>query len=181
MGRIFASSDLHFGHDREFIWGPRGFKSSTEHDETVITNWNSVVGPEDTVYVLGDFGIMDILPLLNGKKILIKGNYERQKPELLEGHEDQFEEIHEFIHEIKVVHEGKEYSLTMTHEPSRVRDKILDDKTLVCYGHIHKLCMIKKYGLCVSADAHNFTPLSLEDVIYYHNAILNYYDDDVFY
>jgi hypothetical protein len=41
--------------------------------------------------------------------------------------------------------------------------------------------MIKKYGLWVRADAHNFTPLSLEDVIYYHNAILNYYDDDVFY
>ena len=45
MGRIFASSDLHFGHDREFLWGPRGFRSSIEHDEAIIANWNSVVEP----------------------------------------------------------------------------------------------------------------------------------------
>lgn len=178
---VYFIADTHFGQKRTLEKSKRPFSSVKEMDLIMYMNWNMTVKPEDTVYVLGDFGIMDILPLLNGKKILIKGNYERCKPELLEGHEDQFEEIHEFIHETKVVHEGKEYSLTMTHEPSRVRDKILDDKTLVCYGHIHKLCMVKKYGLCVSADAHNFSPLSLEDVIYYHKAILNYYDDDVFY
>ena len=53
MGRIFVSSDLHFGHDREFLWGPRGFRSSIEHDEAIIANWNSVVGKEDIVYVFG--------------------------------------------------------------------------------------------------------------------------------
>ena len=52
MERIFVFSDAHFGHDREFLWGPRGFKSSIEHDEATIANWNSVVGPDDIVYHL---------------------------------------------------------------------------------------------------------------------------------
>ena len=42
MSKIFLTSDTHFGHDREFLWGPRGFRSSIEHDEAVIANWNSV-------------------------------------------------------------------------------------------------------------------------------------------
>ena len=48
-GKIFLTSDTHFGHDREFLWGPRGFRSSIEHDEAVIANWNSVVGEDDDV------------------------------------------------------------------------------------------------------------------------------------
>lgn len=27
MGNIYMTSDLHFGHDREFIWKVRGFLS----------------------------------------------------------------------------------------------------------------------------------------------------------
>lgn len=33
MGKIFLTSDLHFGHQREFLYGPRGFNTIQEHDE----------------------------------------------------------------------------------------------------------------------------------------------------
>jgi calcineurin-like phosphoesterase family protein len=36
--KIWFTSDTHFGHQKEFIWGPRGFKSSKEHDEAIICN-----------------------------------------------------------------------------------------------------------------------------------------------
>ena len=49
---IYVTSDLHFGHDREFIFGPRGFKTIQEHDEAIIQNWNSVVTKSDLVYIL---------------------------------------------------------------------------------------------------------------------------------
>ena len=47
MSKIWLTSDLHFGHDREFIWGPRGFKNVNEMNEAIIKNWNAVVAPED--------------------------------------------------------------------------------------------------------------------------------------
>ena len=56
---IYFTSDLHFGHNREFIWGPRGFKSSWEHDETIVKNWNSLITEEDDVYILGDLMLGD--------------------------------------------------------------------------------------------------------------------------
>ena len=59
MGRIFVTSDLHFGHDRGFLYEPRGFDNIEDHDEAVIANWNSVVNEDDDVYVLGDLMLND--------------------------------------------------------------------------------------------------------------------------
>ena len=54
MGKIWLTSDLHLGHDREFIYGPRGFNSIEEHDRTIIKNWNELVSWDDEVWLLGD-------------------------------------------------------------------------------------------------------------------------------
>ena len=27
-GKVFVTSDLHFGHNKEFLWEPRGFSGS---------------------------------------------------------------------------------------------------------------------------------------------------------
>jgi calcineurin-like phosphoesterase family protein len=59
VSKIFITSDLHFGHDRGFLYEPRGFSNIESHDETVIQNWNSVVEPEDEVYILGDLMLND--------------------------------------------------------------------------------------------------------------------------
>ena len=59
MDNIWCSSDLHFGHDRQFMYGPRGFSSIEEHDATIIENWNKIVKPNDTVYLLGDLMLND--------------------------------------------------------------------------------------------------------------------------
>lgn len=57
---IYFTSDTHFNHDREFIWGPRGFKNINESNKTIIDNWNNTVGPNDDVYMLGDFSLAKI-------------------------------------------------------------------------------------------------------------------------
>lgn len=49
MGKIFFTSDLHFNHDREFVWGDRGFKIVEEMNEAIVLNWNSVIDEDDTV------------------------------------------------------------------------------------------------------------------------------------
>ena len=56
---IFVTSDLHFCHDRDFLYEPRGFKSVHEMNEAIVKNWNSIIQPEDDVYVLGDLMLND--------------------------------------------------------------------------------------------------------------------------
>ena len=96
---IYFTSDAHFGHSKNFIYGPRGFQSIQEHDETIIQRWNSVVTELDTVYFLGDaiMGIdheygLNCLRRLNGDIVMIRGNhdtthrweeYEKQWPHLI--------------------------------------------------------------------------------------------------
>ena len=48
---IWLCSDWHFWHNREFIWGPRRFNSIEEMNETIVDRHNSLVLPEDDVYV----------------------------------------------------------------------------------------------------------------------------------
>lgn len=49
----------HFSHNRDFIYGPRGFSSSKEHDETLIQRWNETCSNRSVVFHLGDFCFND--------------------------------------------------------------------------------------------------------------------------
>ena len=83
--KIWFTSDLHFGHDKEFLYKPRGFNSITEHDETIISNFNSVVSNDDVLVILGDVMLGDnnygikCLNRLNGHKFIIRGNHDTDK------------------------------------------------------------------------------------------------------
>jgi calcineurin-like phosphoesterase family protein len=88
MGQIFYTSDTHYGHARlllEYCPGRLKHWSTVEDmNEGLIARWNDRVGPEDTVYHLGDFAMgraedaQPIFERLNGaKKILILGNHDR--------------------------------------------------------------------------------------------------------
>ena len=71
MGNIFLTSDLHFGHNKEFIYKVRGFNSIEEMNEAIIERWNSVVNNDDDVYVLGDFILCLEITILPIEKMLI--------------------------------------------------------------------------------------------------------------
>lgn len=69
----------------------------------------------------------------------------------------------------------------MAHVPSEV-EKVSknDDFEFGLFGHIHKLQMVRRYGLNVGIDCHNFKPISYDEVLFYKNAILNHYDNETF-
>ena len=55
--KTWITSDLHFGHERIKIFCPKTrerFKDVTHMNETMISEWNAFVQPEDLVYILGD-------------------------------------------------------------------------------------------------------------------------------
>ena len=62
-----------FGHQRNFLYQPRGFNSIEEHDTQIIKNWNEIITNEDEVYILGDLMLnnneegIKKLQQLNGK------------------------------------------------------------------------------------------------------------------
>jgi calcineurin-like phosphoesterase family protein len=178
MGDIYFTSDTHFNQQRTLEMSKRPFNNVKEMNNVLVSNWNNIIKPGDTVYHLGDFGDYRVREFLNGEIIMIKGNYERSGfKEEFEKYKHYFKEIHELYHAI--ILEG--YNIKMTHEPHRLKESPIDDKHINIWGHVHKLCMIKSYGINVGADCHHFKPINLETILFYHNAILNYYDKDVFY
>lgn len=178
MSDIWFTSDTHFNQQRTLEMSKRPFDNVIIMNNQLVSNWNKTVKPGDTVYHLGDFGDYRMNEFLNGNIILIKGNYERSgfKEEYLK-YSHYFKEVYEYTHTIEI--EG--YTINMAHEPSRLKDKLISEKIINLFGHVHKLCMVKSYGLNVGVDCHNYKPINLETILFYQNAILNYYNDDVFY
>lgn len=60
---IFFSSDSHFGHTNVIKLSNRPFKDINHMNESLVANWNSVVGSEDIVYYIGDFSLNTIAEL----------------------------------------------------------------------------------------------------------------------
>jgi len=75
------TADSHFGHAGAIGRFRRPFGSVPEMNEVLVARWNEVVGPQDTVWHLGDFAyratpeaVSALLRRLNGCKNLITGN-----------------------------------------------------------------------------------------------------------
>ena len=79
---VFFTSDTHFNHTNIIRFCSRPFKDVEHMNETLIANWNRVVGPDNIVFHLGDFCLggsaewTKILKRLNGKIYLIAGNHD---------------------------------------------------------------------------------------------------------
>lgn len=89
---IFFTSDLHLGHENVIHFENRPFRNAAEMNQILIANYNAVVQPTDTVYLLGDLSFHipveeanELISRLNGKKHLILGNHDKHyAPELFE-------------------------------------------------------------------------------------------------
>jgi len=175
---IYFTADTHFGSERTLEFSCRPFNSVSEMDNVLIENWNSVVKRNDIVYHLGDFGNYPILERLNGRVILYWGNYEKEDAGHAGGDYYFNRKLiddygFEKAESAKINIDGNDFYLV--HKPEDYNNKYFN-----LFGHIHKLCMVKRFGLNVGVDCHNFKPISLEKVLWYKNAIENHYDNNVF-
>ena len=174
-GRIFFTSDTHFGSSRAMTLSRRPFETVKEMDSTLILNWNNTVSSDDVVYHLGDFGDLNIRPYLHGKIHLILGNYEidalQENTKLQQQLENRFVSV--LPHDTLTLKNGE--PVYLTHKPSECKRDMFN-----LFGHIHGLRKVSQNGLNVGVDANHFRPISEDDVLFFKNAILNHYDYEVF-
>lgn len=197
---VFFTSDEHYGSERAIKFSRRlpfihdGIFDTELMDKTLVENFNSVVHENDVTFHLGDFGNIDMVKNLNGDHILILGNYERDD---LAVHIYEGDSIAQYLQHLRekgfiivrtfnfhlpnpIFNDDtlKKISLNLCHEPSRCITDVGNMYNL--FGHIHEKRKITKYGLNVGVDGNFFFPYSLDDVGFYINAIINYYDDEVY-
>ena len=132
-------------------------------DDTLIKNWNSVVGKEDTVYHLGDFMFKGdrshYFPVLKGKKILIHGNHDHKHTFDL-----PWDAQHDYL-EFSYGFEGKNTHIVLFHYPIE-NWHWMGGGALHFYGHIHNAKIPYKKGrFNMSVEEINYTPIELKSII----------------
>jgi calcineurin-like phosphoesterase family protein len=160
--KTFYTSDNHFFHKNIIRYCTRPYADVEEMNADMIARWNAVVGDEDLVYHLGDFGfspvpvLATILAALKGKKILIRGNHDRGVKRMLDV---GFSSAHEHL---------SVDGWLLIHNPA---DAAAMDANRVLCGHVHEVWARKKnYMDCgidminVGVDVRDFTPRTLDEL-----------------
>lgn len=163
--KAFFTADTHFGHANIIRYCNRPFKGVYDMDDTQCNNWNATVGPEDTVYHLGDFsfGLPDkYLARLNGRIFFVFGNHDR---------------------EMKRVKQEKKWNHKVTWLPDLAEVEVEGQKIVLChyamlvwnkshhntwhlYGHSHGSLPDnpQSNSFDVGVDCWNYYPVSFSEV-----------------
>lgn len=168
---IWFTSDLHFNHARILEYEPetRPFDTVEQMNDKIIKNWNSVVKPEDTVYVLGDFilghadTVETILNKLNGTIILVRGNHDT--PAKIRAYKSHGVDVRDISYK-----EYKGVFFIMNHFPPAFSEEFYNmvhsnnSEIVYLYGHVHGNAPKGYYDNAyhVGADTNDLTPISIE-------------------
>lgn len=175
---IFLCSDWHLLHDRDFVYAARGFSSIKEMNETIIERHNSIVKPEDEVYVLGDCGLgggseealqnlYNYMRQFNGKLHIVRGNHDTDTRAALYLTLPNVMDV-----QWATVLNYRKYHFYLSHFPAlcgNVDDKSLHKCIISLCGHSHVSDSFADWGkgriYHVEMDAHNCYPVLLDDII----------------
>jgi calcineurin-like phosphoesterase family protein len=178
--KIWLTSDTHFWHNNIIRYCNRPFATVEEMNEALIKNWNSVIGPDDIVYHLGDFcfGSVDkwntvLAPgVLNGHIHLILGNHDPDRVFRDGTMRERFEEI-DFQKYLMI--DG--WGVYLNHFPFLDFSNNIDHKVIQLHGHIHsglnntgtinneRFNMLKWNQYDVGVDNNNYTPVAWSEVL----------------
>ena len=154
----FFIGDTHFAHKNIIKWSEcRKHYTDVNHmNEDLILRWNSVVQPDDKVFMVGDFAFasrFDILARLNGRILLVLGNHE---------YPNKIKAILEHPH-VKVCSSAEWEGGVVTHIP--VHPSQLERWDFNIHGHLHEdIIEGDSRYVCVSAEQINLTPISWDDL-----------------
>ncbi|MBO7735536.1 MAG: metallophosphoesterase [Methanobrevibacter sp.] len=154
---IWVTSDWHFNHANILRYCRPQFSNIDEHNNYIIDRYNSTVGKDDLVYVLGDIGfspaskLAPLVQSLNGRKIMLVGNHDRLKDGEYRG-----------MGFIDVVRHPIYYSsnIILSHIPIQ---ECLDNPWVInLHGHLHNSELILSNFINVNLELHDFLPLDMK-------------------
>ena len=172
----FWTSDTHWGHKGIIKHMNRPFVDVDAMSEAMIERWNSVVGPKDHIFHLGDLSFLKpeptaaILRRLNGTKYWVTGNHDKTliaKPPVTAC----FHHISAYA-ELKInlgnVEGAEPQRIVMSHYPMMTWNKSHYGSWMLhghCHGSLRHPGSMKLMD--VGADCNNLTPFSLDQITAY--------------
>lgn len=165
---IYFTSDLHLGHANAIRFTNRPFTDVRDMNRTLIVNYNAVVRPSDTVYLLGDLSYCisvreanALIAMLHGEKHLILGNHDAAYDPALFASVQQYAEISYARQRFVLMHYPILDWNHMRHGSIHV------------HGHIHsvgeeynlpnQIASVRRYDAGVDANA--FYPVSADAIL----------------
>ena len=159
---IFIIADTHLFHKNIINYCGRPFENVEEMNNTIIKNWNRVVGKHDIVYVLGDFALcgrdsmIDIARQLNGRKRLILGNHDGASIEA-------YKTVFEYVYNHPIILDD---FFILSHYPQFITPGALYANI---YGHVHNDISYRDYTsrtfcACAERPLMNYTPIEFETI-----------------
>ena len=167
---VFVTSDLHFCHDREFVWGARGYADVNEMNEAQVRKWNEIVTDEDEVWVLGDLMLGDFeqglsyLKQLKGKIHVCLGNHDTSK------REQAYRNLGWDV-QLCARMKYKKISFYLSHYPTithNIDEKELWQVVVNLYGQTHQTTNFyhdDPWMYHVGVDSHDGYPVSMDQVL----------------
>jgi len=169
---IFFTADQHFGHSNIIKHCDRPFQNVQEMDETLLTNWNAIVGSQDIVYILGDLFFRNIVPVadylqyLKGKKHLLIGNHDKDWMK-----EINLSQYFESVERMVEINDGS-HKITLCHYPMMSWDGIAKGDYMI-HGHIHSnidsdyFPLIRKMPNLLNAgvELNEYRPVNLNELL----------------
>lgn len=206
----FYVSDLHIFHKNVLncegskSFDNRPFKTFDEMNQTILNNWNSVVGNGDHVYLLGDTlwkendEAIALISQFKGNLHAIKGNHDRFSDARYRRLFCEICDYKEITDNIK----GKNYGVVLSHFPIMFWNKMKQvnndgsprtkNYNILLYGHTHNSNEEKlyqqflkyvndNYGYVAMAfnvgcmmPYMNYTPRTLEEILATHSKLETY-------
>lgn len=171
--KVFFTADTHFYHANIIEFCHRPFRSVDDMNETLIANWNKVVGADDIVFHLGDFGLGNsakwnqLLDKLNGKIYLILGNHDLRN--FRKSYVERFESV-----AMQMNIEVENQKISLNHYPFLCYDGS-NVGVWQLFGHVHtnknntgndaaRLKVLFPTQYDVGVDNNDFTPVSFAQV-----------------
>lgn len=172
---IYLSSDLHFFHDRGFLYIPRGFLCVENMNEIIVENFKDDINPEDEVYILGDLLLggsenmsagLELIREIPGKLHLVRGNHDTDK------RWEAYSKLPNVVEQQNAIYlKYKKYHFYMSHYPTltgNLEKESLHQCTINLYGHTHQQTNFYQdipYMYHVGVDSHNCHPVLLDTAI----------------
>jgi calcineurin-like phosphoesterase family protein len=156
-----------------------------EMTDCIVTNWNSVIKPNDNIYVLGDMfwttaAALEVLPQLQGNIFLLRGNHDRLTSKM----EKYFVSVKDYA-----CIKDNDHTVILQHYPVAHWDK-QSQGSIHLFGHIHAntrdsrpFIYYKQYclSLGIPFNAYNvgcmlpymaYTPRTLDYIIQYNGYVM---------